>query len=133
MTDAEALTFCIDPRLVGVFRVAEVVFAFLVGFVMWQTEHDRACKSAGWFLQNVRRYGFVATGSALIFSAAQFSIGSLMAVIIVGAFNFATNSVALKERGAPPSGGRHAHVFNGRRLAFRPLMLFSSLRRKAQR
>ena len=128
MTDAETLTFCIDPRIVNAFRVAEVIFAFLVGYVMWQTEHDRACKSAGRQLQIIRRSAFIATGSMLIFSAALFSIGTLMAVILVGGLNFATNSVALKERGTPPTGGRH--VFSGRRMAFRPIMMFDSLWRK---
>jgi hypothetical protein len=131
MTDAETITFCIDARVAGAFRVAEVVFAFLVGLVMWQTEHDRACKSAGRQLHLIRRWGFIATGSTLIFSAAILSIGSLMAVIIVGAFNFAANSAALKERGTPPNDGRHANVMSDRRFAFRPLILFSSLWRKA--
>jgi hypothetical protein len=132
MTDADTITFCIDARVAGCFRVAEVVFALLVGYVMWQTEHDRACLSAGHQLHLIRRWAFVATGSMLIFSAAMLSIGSLMAVIIVGAFNFAANSAALKERGTPPSGGKHAHVMSDRRFAFRPLVLFSSLWRKAR-
>src|ERR1700681_4491637 len=110
MTDAGTLVFCVDPIVAGIFRVVEIAFAFLVGLVMWQTEHDRACKSAGRLLHNIRRTAFVATGSMLIFSAAHFSIGSLMAVIVVGALNFATNAVALKERGTPPRGGRHLHI-----------------------
>lgn len=133
MIDPYEVVFTVDYRLMYAFRAFEVVGAILCGVVAWQTEHDTACKSAPPLLRDMRRIFLLATSSVLMLSAACFSIESMMVAVIFGELNFVWNAIALRvRRKRPPDGRAPIHVLGGRRIAFRPLMMFS-LFRKARR
>jgi hypothetical protein len=128
MTDPHTIYFCVNHALLWAFRGFEAVGAFLVGYVLCQTERDPACKKASWLLHEARRVGLLATSSSLMYCAVCFSIEAMMAVIFFGALNFVFNSVALKERENPPNSSTPVHVLGGRRFAFRP-SAFEAIRR----